>query len=631
MIWLKNKSHFILFCFLLITKAQLCFAQAINSKEAGFVDLSAFVHVYQGDEWSDASMEQLQNLSYQKVDSANIRMDRGGTYLFKIDVPNDVEVPFYLQISSADQQIFYVPNASGTYYELKAGYLVGAKERSLKSPKNIIKITEELAANQAIYAKMKPYLFSRISFDPKLYTQSNFDSLENSNLKTNHFYFLYNAFILGIFLIMTLYGIFSFWVTKDKTYLWYGLYLLFLGWYFALKFDNQLYHWNPEWQLSLFDPVPLISYYFYYRFVRSFLDLKKLLPKWDVILKYMGWLVVGYAICDLIFMQVAPNIEIRTIAYTLLRYLIILLSIVIIIRFYFTDSKLVHFINTGSMLLLIGATVTMIKNPLYYMQAGVALEILFFSLGLAYRNKLNEEAKREAQEQLLQEEQKELKLKTEFEKQLAKVEMNSLRAQMNPHFIFNSLNSIKHYIVKHNPVAASDYLAKFSKLMRLILQNSSSNRVSLASELEALKLYIQMEGMRFEGKFDFEVNVQKGIELEFIQIPAMLIQPYVENAIWHGLMHKKEKGLLTLDVRQNDQRLTFVVEDNGIGRKQAARVESTSAKLKKSLGMEITKDRIQLMNQLYGTNADVHIEDLVDENGIGIGTRVVLTIDGVKK
>ena len=132
---------------------------------------------------------------------------------------------------------------------------------------------------------------------------------------------------------------------------------------------------------------------------------------------------------------------------------------------------------------------------------------------------------------------KEERLKSEFEKQLSSVEMNALRAQMNPHFLFNCLNSIDSYIIKNETKMASEYLNKFARLVRLILQNSRSNYVNLKDELEALELYMSMESLRFRHKFEYEISIGESIAIENIEIPPMLIQPFVENAIWHGLMH----------------------------------------------------------------------------------------------
>lgn len=217
-------------------------------------------------------------------------------------------------------------------------------------------------------------------------------------------------------------------------------------------------------------------------------------------------------------------------------------------------------------------------------------------------------------------------LKTDFEKRLANVELNALRAQMNPHFIFNCLNSIDYYIIKNDTETASDYLNRFSRLIRLILQNSRSNYVNLKDELEALKLYIEMECLRFEQQFEYVVSVAKEIRLEEIEIPPMLLQPYVENAIWHGLMQKKSPGRLDLTFRRQNGSLHCTIEDNGIGREAARMLKSKSATRHKSMGMRITDDRINMINRLYHTETKVEVIDLEAKDGTPRGTRVELTI-----
>lgn len=221
---------------------------------------------------------------------------------------------------------------------------------------------------------------------------------------------------------------------------------------------------------------------------------------------------------------------------------------------------------------------------------------------------------------------KEERLRSQYEKKLANVELTALRAQMNPHFIFNCLNSIDHYIIKNETRKASEYLNSFSRLIRLILQNSRSNYINLKDELEALKLYMEMESLRFNHRFDYVVQVEKEMDLESTEIPPMIIQPYVENAIWHGLMHKKGKGKVVLTLGRENGYLHCSIEDNGIGRDKAAQLKSKNRTRKKSMGMGITKDRINIINNLYNTDTSVHVIDLKDKQGIGVGTRIELTI-----
>jgi len=217
--------------------------------------------------------------------------------------------------------------------------------------------------------------------------------------------------------------------------------------------------------------------------------------------------------------------------------------------------------------------------------------------------------------------------KTAFNKRIAQTEMTALRAQMNPHFVFNCLSSINHFILANRADDASAYLTKFSRLIRLILDNSRKETNDLKRELETLQLYIEMEQMRFADRFHYTLKIESGINTEDIQIPPMLIQPYVENAIWHGLMHKKTTGNLLIEIKNTENVLTIIIEDDGIGRVEAAELKSKTASKNKSHGMEVTAERIQLINQLYNANASVDIIDKTNENGTMAGTKVVIKIN----
>jgi two-component sensor histidine kinase len=221
------------------------------------------------------------------------------------------------------------------------------------------------------------------------------------------------------------------------------------------------------------------------------------------------------------------------------------------------------------------------------------------------------------------------KLRSEYEKKLANVEMSALLAQMNPHFLFNSLNSIDSYIIKNESTKASEYLNNFARLMRLILQNSRSNYISLKEELEALDLYLQMESLRFRDKFDYHIQVDEQLNTESIVLPPLLIQPYVENAIWHGLMHKQkgEKGKVDLQLSRKENVIHCVIEDNGIGRERALEIRASKhGPRRPSMGMQITRDRMEMINKLYNTTTNVQVTDLKDQENRAIGTRVELTI-----
>lgn len=210
---------------------------------------------------------------------------------------------------------------------------------------------------------------------------------------------------------------------------------------------------------------------------------------------------------------------------------------------------------------------------------------------------------------------------------MAEAEMQALRAQMNPHFIFNCLNSINRYIVKSDQATASLYLTRFARLIRLILDNSNSRSITLASELEALKLYIEMESIRFERKFTCDITVAEEVYPESVYVPPLIIQPYVENAIWHGLLHKSTEGYLSVHVsRKGNDLLQCIIADNGVGRERAKALKSKMVASRKSLGMQLTENRLVLLSRQMGFNASVSIEDMKDERGEALGTKVTLNI-----
>lgn len=218
------------------------------------------------------------------------------------------------------------------------------------------------------------------------------------------------------------------------------------------------------------------------------------------------------------------------------------------------------------------------------------------------------------------------KIKSDFQQRLNDIEMQALRSQMNPHFLFNSLNSIQHFIIKNKTKEAVDYLNRFSRLVRLILMHSRVKKVSLKEELDALRLYLDLENLRFKNKFTYEINIDPEINENDIEIPPMLIQPFVENAIWHGLLHKEEAGIIKIVVKIQDEKLICTIEDNGIGRKASAAIKARSNRHRKSMGMSITRSRLDIINHEVEGAASIHIEDLAVEEYGTSGTRVQINL-----
>jgi sensor histidine kinase YesM len=213
-----------------------------------------------------------------------------------------------------------------------------------------------------------------------------------------------------------------------------------------------------------------------------------------------------------------------------------------------------------------------------------------------------------------------------YNKELAQVEMKALRAQINPHFLFNSLNSINNYILKNDTKQASRYLVKFSQLVRNILNNSSNPFISLQEELQTIELYMLIEGMRFNNQFKYSIDILDEINSANIMIPSLLLQPYVENAIWHGLLHKEGEKHIRIKVsKQSETSVSITIEDNGVGRKMSELIEQ-KPKHRKSFGMELGASRLRLMNQNNDQQASVDVIDLVNKDNSPLGTQIKIII-----
>ncbi len=216
---------------------------------------------------------------------------------------------------------------------------------------------------------------------------------------------------------------------------------------------------------------------------------------------------------------------------------------------------------------------------------------------------------------------------SEMKHQISEVTQANLRQQMNPHFIFNTLNSIQYYMYQHDKLATNNYLTKFSSLMRKVLENSRHTSVPLRDELDALNLYLELECLRFKDKFNYTIKVDEEIDPLLFKVPTMLIQPYVENSICHGLMPLEGKGEVKIELKFVDDHLTCTIEDNGIGREAAQeKNRMKSEKNHNSLGTQIVTSRLDLVNALYGTSLKTLYTDLKNEKGEPEGTRVEIHI-----
>jgi chemotaxis protein histidine kinase CheA len=204
-----------------------------------------------------------------------------------------------------------------------------------------------------------------------------------------------------------------------------------------------------------------------------------------------------------------------------------------------------------------------------------------------------------------------------------KIALQSLRREMNPHFIFNSLNSVNQFIAQNNELEANKYLSSYSKLMRTIMENSNKDFIPLSVELEQMKEYLQLENMRFSDKFTYTIEVDNDLDPDAVSIPNMLIQPQLENAIWHGLRYKDEKGHLLLKIFKEEKHLSIIIEDNGIGIQKSEQWKTPRQKEHKSRGLTNTYERIELLNNLYHTNIKLEIKEKEgEETGVIVKIKI---------
>lgn len=478
--------------------------------------------------------------------------------------------------------------------------------------------------------------------------------------------FLY--FTLGILFILSVFHFLLYFQHKDKVYLYYSCYALFI-------ILSQIHHLEYGFLYRLFLKAPWLArfptiateiyFIFYALFAFEFLDLKNQLPKWH---KYNIYVLYGIgAYCFIVFLVYlfTGDYSILEKGYYIFTVPMTLYACVMYIPFFKIKSSLKYYIIIGSFILMSTSITAMymyetsyIKNlsviPAFsVMFIGFILENIIFSLGLGHKQKLiledrneaknklinqlkeNEELRKKVQKQLEQDvealnKQAEIEkleaLKLKYDKELAELKVTTLRSQMNPHFIFNSLNSIKRYIIDNEKENAVFYLNKFSKLIRKILASTIEKESTLEEEIDTIKLYVNIENIRFNNTIKFELNIDESLNTTSIKIPSLITQPFIENAIWHGLSLKKDDKILTLNIiKLNENQLQIDIIDNGIGRQKSNEIKKKKLLKRNSVGISLSEERMEHFSKNYMNSSDIFFTDLYDKK-TPIGTKVTLLI-----
>lgn len=496
--------------------------------------------------------------------------------------------------------------------------------------------------------------------------------MEQTYLEYFYNYPIQNGFLiftLGFLFSLTIYHFLLYFQQKDTLYLYYSGYTFFI-------ILSQLRHLDDGFLHRLMLPVkglleyPMVYTEIYYGlyviFAFRFLNLKEHFPKWYRYILRVLSVIMLYCLVLLIIHIFTGSFQVLLDGYLIFTLMLSVLGLIIYIPFFKLKSPLKYYIIVGSFLLFSFSVISLMiyldsggsgqsQEPAFsVLYVGFILENIVFSLGLGYKQKLildernasqekliaqfkeNEELRSKVQAQLednvkameIKAEAARLKgLQVQYDKELAELKLLALRSQMNPHFIFNSLNSIKRYMIDNEKEKAVYYMNKFAKLIRRILASTMEKESSLADELETMELYVNIENLRFNQEIKFNIASDPNINLAGIKIPSLLLQPFLENAIWHGLSPKKKDMSLQIRLFRTDKpEIRIEIIDNGIGLKKSRHIKERKVHKNDSVGIALSRERLEHFSQKYDGEGQIAILDLTDKSPPATGTMVVISL-----
>lgn len=564
-----------------------------------------------------------------------------------------------------DYMYWYTPDETGKYTLQSQTGLMQDNGGIERWDNFVFPIKVEAGQTKTFYLHVINRYYRENAFEPILY-----DALEYAEFRheTSNYYkqeALIIQIIIGMLLVFLSITIINYTQLPDRSSLYFAAYILGLIVYFGLRLDGKPYQlsFSHQWpKLKYYWDIPALFFCFYvmyFLFGNVFLSLRERYPLMEKVFRVSAWIsAVMMLIC--IYSIYQGHYDVPGKIYTYFYYITLIpLGIGLLalaqrskhhplIRFFLFGSISIYVLSLASFIWnqeKVGLTaIPELVTPSGMLVAGVLLQALFFAAGLSYRNKLvhqektktqellikqlnkNKELQRKLNEQLEElvkeqtteilrkkqelEEQRKLQLEIEYGKKLSEIELKAIRAQINPHFIFNCLNSIQLFVMQRDYEYAQKYLSDFSYLIRKTLDFSRRNFISLSDEITYLNTYLGLEKMRFEHKMEYEILVDPTIPTGELEVPAMLLQPYVENAVKHGMNNEAHTtGKLTIRFNQDDQEmLECVIEDNGIGIERSKALRSLPSHHQSS-GMEISSNRAELLNKMYNTDISIEIID----------------------
>jgi len=504
----------------------------------------------------------------------------------------------------------------------KSGQYTNYAEKSYPADDDVFSVKILPREQVELFVKKTDFHGYHIDYSPDISISSEQYHRENIIVKERltfnrsfEFTFLFIAFFLSAFTFLQLL------IHKDKAYAYYAFYLLMIGSYFLYRYESVWGHpivfMNFYKHYILMEPPMTYGFILVYAlFAQSFVALNSSVRKgMDLTIKYLK-----YAVCMalLIHCLLAVSHEYNTIYIwgQKTRQILFFFTLPILYSLFRNDTKLSYIFLVGTLFLLLGVLATfwvkisfamqdmlgLSQNSTSVVQVAMLFEFLCFSTALGYKTKLTQDEK------------------NRIERELSVTELKALKAQLNPHFIFNCLTSIKNLVIKNDNEAADKYLQHFAKLIRSILVFSEKQAITLKEELEVADLYLKMETLRFSHSFKYEINIESGIDMENIHLPPLVFQPYLENAIQHGLRQKEGQKLLKIEIYKEKEKIICAIDDNGIGRRKAARKGIAHTHDTPSFGMRLTQERIEKYSVFMGDDISVNVIDKVQ------GTRVEVQI-----
>lgn len=457
---------------------------------------------------------------------------------------------------------------------------------------------------------------------PMLLSERTYQLNSIHNIDKTRFQLIYHSFIMGGIFIISIFMFAQYFLNRDKTYLSYSAYGLCI---FLLSEKimesncniNLVSYFFPYYVFYSHVILQLLASYFYISFLKRLLGISVKEKRLYLYCNTLQLLILAGCVINIIPFFTEEDALITTIAYNygVLVSTFAMLPLLIMLMMLKGKTLPVKFVIAGFSAVVIATLLVVYINrsglyvkfnllaPISIFEFGIFLEMVFFGLALGYKTYMQK------------------KEKERIELQKKETEIAALKAQMNPHFIFNCINSIDAFIQSNDKYNATLYLNKFARLIRNVLESSKQNLVPFSKDIETLKLYIELEQLRSDAPFATDILIDEELMTGDYKVPSLIVQPFIENAIIHGLRNKESgDGLLSIHINRAGDNIIYVITDNGVGRKAAAQGGEGKDK---SYGMQMSFDRIKLFNQQ--TTSDVEVTDLY-KDGVAAGTQIIIQL-----